>query len=102
MVSFVQKQLYKCNKFLVEIINQIAQIGRNDGSKYTWFSESIELRGISCDGLKHIVEFIYTGKLSINMQSVQNILAVARHMQVIPSSTRNTIFLSIYFLTYCF
>lgn len=81
----------------VKIINLIAQIGRNDGSKYTWFSESIELRGISCDGLKHIVEFIYTGKLSINMQSVQNILAVARHMQVIPSLLKKTIFKYVYF-----
>ena len=60
----------------------LAQIGRNDGAKYTWFSESIELRGISSEGLKHIVEFMYTGKLPISMQSVQNILAVARHMQV--------------------
>lgn len=60
-----------------------AEICRNDGSKYTWFSESIELRGISSDGLKHIVEFMYTGRLPINMNVVQNILAVGRHMQVI-------------------
>jgi len=66
-----------------KLITLSAQIGRSEGSKYTWFSESIELRGISCDGLKHIVEFMYTGKLPINMQSVQNILAVARHMQVL-------------------
>ena len=36
-------------------------ICRSEGSKYTWFSESIELRGISSEGLRHIVEFIYTG-----------------------------------------
>lgn len=60
-----------------------------EGSKYTWFSESIELRGISSNGLKHIVEFMYSGKLPINMQSVQDILAVARHMQVgaVPNPT---------------
>jgi len=77
--------LAACSPYFREMFTkdtENAQIGRNDGSKYTWFSESIELRGISCDGLKHIVEFIYTGKLSINMQSVQNILAVARHMQI--------------------
>ncbi|XP_078481184.1 kelch-like protein 13 [Ciona intestinalis] len=64
--------------------SQNAQIGRNEGTKYTWFSESIELRGISSDGLKHIVEFMYTGKLPISMKSVQNILAVGRHMQIQP------------------
>lgn len=57
-------------------------IGRMEGTKYTWFSESIELRGISSTGLKHIVEFMYSGKLPINMHSVQDILAVARHMQI--------------------
>lgn len=61
---------------------QNAEICRNDGSKYTWFSESIELRGISSDGLKHIVEFMYSGRLPINMSTVQNILAVGRHMQI--------------------
>lgn len=61
---------------------QNAQICKTEGGKYTWFSESIELRGISSEGLKHIVEFMYTGKLPITMSTVQNILAVARHMQV--------------------
>ena len=57
-------------------------ICRSEGSKYTWFSESIELRGISSEGLRHIVEFIYTGRIPISMTTVQNILAVARHMQI--------------------
>ena len=70
LIAFINKTLFA------------EQISRNEGAKYTWFSESIELRGISSEGLKHIVEFMYTGKLPISMQSVQNILAVARHMKV--------------------
>ena len=61
---------------------QSSTICRSEGSKYTWFSESIELRGISSEGLRHIVEFIYTGRIPISMTTVQNILAVARHMQI--------------------
>ena len=52
--------------------------------KYTWFSETIELRGVTSEGLKHIVDFLYTGKIPISMGSVQNILVVARHMQITP------------------
>ncbi|XP_076799625.1 kelch-like protein 13 isoform X2 [Clavelina lepadiformis] len=77
--------LAACSPYFKEMFtkdNHTEQISRNEGAKYTWFSESIELRGISSEGLKHIVEFMYTGKLPISMQSVQNILAVARHMQI--------------------
>ena len=52
--------------------------------RYTWYSETIELRGISSEGLKYIVEFLYTGKIPISMTSVQNILVVARHMEITP------------------
>jgi len=52
--------------------------------KYTWFSETIELRGVTTEGLSQIVDFIYTGKIPISMTSVQNILVVARHMEITP------------------
>lgn len=77
--------LAACSPYFRQMFTKDAQsstICRSEGSKYTWFSESIELRGISSEGLRHIVEFIYTGRIPISMTTVQNILAVARHMQI--------------------
>ena len=77
--------LAACSPYFRSMFTKDAQsstICRSEGSKYTWFSESIELRGISSEGLRHIVEFIYTGRIPISMSTVQNILAVSRHMQI--------------------
>ncbi|XP_041066522.1 kelch-like protein 9 isoform X1 [Carcharodon carcharias] len=45
---------------------------------------SIKLHGISKTGLKNIIEFIYTSKLSLNMDNLQDILEAASFLQIMP------------------
>ncbi|XP_062906772.1 kelch-like protein 9 isoform X2 [Mobula hypostoma] len=45
---------------------------------------SIKLHGISKIGLKNIVEFIYTSKLALNVDNLQDILEAASFLQILP------------------
>ncbi|XP_048765786.1 kelch-like protein 26 [Ostrea edulis] len=42
----------------------------------------VELKGISANGLKIIVDFAYTGELKLNTQNVEDVLSAATHLQV--------------------
>ncbi|XP_072369859.1 kelch-like protein 13 isoform X1 [Scyliorhinus torazame] len=44
----------------------------------------IKLHGVSKIGLKNIIEFIYTSKLSLNMDNLQDILEAASFLQMLP------------------
>ncbi|XP_067849060.1 kelch-like protein 13 isoform X2 [Heptranchias perlo] len=45
---------------------------------------SIKLHGVSKIGLKNIIEFIYTSKLSLNMDNLQDTLEAASFLQIMP------------------
>ncbi|XP_048459087.1 kelch-like protein 13 isoform X2 [Rhincodon typus] len=45
---------------------------------------SIKLHGVSKIGLKSIIEFTYTSKLSLNMDNLQDILEAASFLQIMP------------------
>ncbi|XP_043556881.1 kelch-like protein 13 isoform X1 [Chiloscyllium plagiosum] len=45
---------------------------------------SIKLHGVSKVGLKSIIEFSYTSKLSLNMDNLQDILEAASFLQIMP------------------
>nr|XP_039263069.1 kelch-like protein 9 [Styela clava] len=46
--------------------------------------EVVEIRGVSSEGLKHVINFVYTSELELTMTNVQHVLAAAGHMQLKP------------------
>ncbi|XP_015270628.1 PREDICTED: kelch-like protein 13 [Gekko japonicus] len=44
----------------------------------------ITLHGVNKTGLKNIIDFIYTAKLSLNMDNIQDTLEAARFLQILP------------------
>lgn len=44
----------------------------------------IKLHGVSKTGLKNIIEFIYTSRLSLSMANLQDTLEAANFLQVLP------------------
>ncbi|XP_072542120.1 kelch-like protein 9 [Salminus brasiliensis] len=46
--------------------------------------EEIKLHGVSSTGLKNIIEFIYTSRLSLSLSSLQDTLEAASFLQVLP------------------
>ncbi|XP_055071012.1 kelch-like protein 9 isoform X1 [Misgurnus anguillicaudatus] len=46
--------------------------------------KEIKLHGVSTTGLKNIIEFIYTSRLSLNLGSLQDTLEAASFLQVLP------------------
>ena len=42
----------------------------------------MSLQGISADGLRKIVDFIYSGEVQIGMEDVEEILDAATHLQM--------------------
>ncbi|KAK3086770.1 hypothetical protein FSP39_023089 [Pinctada imbricata] len=42
----------------------------------------VDLKGVTANGLKIIVDFIYTGAMLLNLQNVEDVLAAASHLQV--------------------
>ena len=44
--------------------------------------EVVEIRGVSAEGLKHIINYIYTSELRLNMTNIREVLAAAGHMQL--------------------
>ncbi|XP_006007819.1 kelch-like protein 13 [Latimeria chalumnae] len=44
----------------------------------------INLHGVTGTGLRNIIEFIYTGKLSLQMDKLQDVLEAASFLQVLP------------------
>jgi hypothetical protein len=45
-------------------------------------SSAVSLQGISADGLRKIVDFIYSGEVQIGMEDVEEILDAATHLQM--------------------
>lgn len=44
----------------------------------------IKLHGVNKIGLKKIIDFIYTAKLSLNMDNLQDTLEAASFLQILP------------------
>ena len=44
--------------------------------------DKIELKGISSQGLKEVIDFIYTGELRLNLSKINDILRAVSHLQV--------------------
>lgn len=44
--------------------------------------EVVEVRGVSSEGLKHVINFVYTSELELTMTNVQHVLAAAGHLQL--------------------
>lgn len=44
----------------------------------------IKLHGVSKVGLRKIIDFIYTAKLSLNMENLQDTLEAASFLQILP------------------
>ncbi len=42
----------------------------------------IQLPGVSAAGVKHLLDYIYTSKLSLSLANVQDVLSAASHLQV--------------------
>ncbi|MBN3290913.1 KLH13 protein, partial [Polypterus senegalus] len=45
---------------------------------------TIKLHGLSCVGLKNIIDFIYTAKVSLNIDNLQDTLEAASFLQIMP------------------
>lgn len=44
--------------------------------------DSIQLKGISSQGLKEVIDFIYSGELKLSLYNIQDILRAVSHLQV--------------------
>jgi len=44
----------------------------------------VEIRGVTAEGLRHVLGFIYTSELQLSMKNVQCVLSAAGHMQLKP------------------
>ncbi|ELU06015.1 hypothetical protein CAPTEDRAFT_208218 [Capitella teleta] len=44
----------------------------------------IELNGVGALGLKHILDYAYTSKLTLTLGNIQDILRAASHLQLLP------------------
>lgn len=42
----------------------------------------VEVRGVSSEGLNHVINFVYTSELELTMTNVQQVLAAAGHLQM--------------------
>ena len=47
--------------------------------------DRVKLQGLTAAGLEPLIEFIYTGKLDLNLNTVENILGAASHLQILPA-----------------
>lgn len=45
---------------------------------------TVELRGVSATGLEKVLQFIYSGNIVLSLDNIQDILAAASHLQVMP------------------
>jgi hypothetical protein len=43
----------------------------------------IQLPGVSAAGVKYLLDYIYTSKLSLSLANVQDVLSAASHLQVL-------------------
>ncbi|XP_019644974.1 PREDICTED: kelch-like protein 26 [Branchiostoma belcheri] len=44
----------------------------------------VELKGVSANGLQHVLDFAYTSRLGLSLQIVQDVIGAASHLQVLP------------------
>ncbi len=44
----------------------------------------IFLCGVSAEGVKHLIDYMYTSKLALSIANIQDVLAAATHLQVPP------------------
>ncbi|XP_076817499.1 kelch-like protein 9 isoform X2 [Clavelina lepadiformis] len=68
--------LASCSPYLRNLFNT------EDGMKTE--HEVVEIRGVSAEGLRHVIGFIYTSELQLSIKNVRCILAAAGHMQLKP------------------
>lgn len=78
-----EKSFYAHKTVLVASSSYMRQLFHgDDGFKNE--AEVIEVRGVTADGLKHLINFIYTSELHLSMKNVNNILSAAGHMEIKP------------------
>ena len=46
--------------------------------------DTIELRGFSARGLKHIIDFAYSSEVTLDLECVQDVLGAAAFLQMVP------------------
>ncbi|XP_078481129.1 kelch-like protein 9 isoform X2 [Ciona intestinalis] len=68
--------LASCSPYLRNLFNS------EDGFKNE--HEVVEIRGVSADGLRHVINFLYTSELQLSMRNVHCVLSAAGHMQIKP------------------
>lgn len=56
----------------------------NNKLNYLFRAKVVEIRGVSAEGLRHVIDFIYTSELQLSMKNVHCILSAAGHMQLKP------------------
>ena len=44
--------------------------------------DSVDLKGVTADGLQHIIDFIYSGELGLHLDNLTEIINTASHLQV--------------------
>ena len=42
----------------------------------------VDLKGVTADGLQHVIEFIYTGEMAVHYENLTEIINTASHLQV--------------------
>ena len=57
--------------------------------------EVVEIRGVSAEGLKHIINYVYTSELKLNMTNIREVLAAAAHMQLKAATNFSITFLKV-------
>lgn len=47
-------------------------------------ADTVSLHGVTAAGLEKVLEFIYSGKIVICLENINDIIATASHLQVVP------------------
>lgn len=74
-------QQFKAHRVVLASCSEYFRAMFTDALKESQLAE-ICLKGVSAEGLRYLLEYIYTSRLAINLANIQDILAAANHVQL--------------------
>lgn len=76
-------QEFKAHKVVLASCSEYFRAMFTDALKESRLNK-ISLKGVTARGLGHLLEYIYTSRLALNLANIQDILATASHVQLFP------------------
>ncbi|GAB6023767.1 hypothetical protein CHUAL_014220 [Chamberlinius hualienensis] len=74
-------QHFKAHRVVLASCSDYFRAMFTDALKESQLNE-IYLKGVSAEGMRYLLEYVYTSRLAINLANIQDILAAANHVQM--------------------